>query len=133
MGFLGFGDSYDVGPVDTLIGAGANIRGNLHSKSTVHVDGEFFGNITGEDGIIVGEKGVVHGHLSARVIVVSGKVRGNLAGAERVKLYPTGDVMGDITTPDLSMEDGAVFVGNSHMREEADQAPTLVPPGGSAP
>jgi cytoskeletal protein CcmA (bactofilin family) len=81
------------------------------------VDGELFGNIACEDGVIVGEKGIVHGHLSARVIVVSGKVKGNLAGSERVKLYKSGEVMGDILTPDLSMEDGAVFVGSSRMKD----------------
>jgi len=117
MNFLGFGDSHDIGPVDTLIGVGATLRGNLHSKQTVHVEGEFFGNIASEDGIIVGEKGVVHGLLTARVIVVCGKVKGNLAGMERVKLYPSGEVMGDIVTPDLSVDDGAKFMGASRVKD----------------
>jgi cytoskeletal protein CcmA (bactofilin family) len=117
MNFLGFGDSNDIGPVETLIGVGATLRGNLHSKRTVHVEGEFFGNIAGEDGIIVGEKGIVHGLLTARVVVVCGKVKGNIAGTERVKLYPNGEVIGDIVTPDLSVDDGAVYKGASRMKE----------------
>ena len=117
MAFLGLADSHDMGPVESVIGCGAVLHGNLSSKQTVYVDGELFGNIVCEDGIIVGETGAVHGLLSARVIVVCGKVKGNLAGSERVKLYPSGEVVGDIVTPDLSVDDGAVFVGSSRMKD----------------
>lgn len=123
MSFLGFGDMKDAGPVETVVGSSATIRGHLLSKGTVHIDGELFGNIASEDGVIVGEKGVVHGHLSGRVVAVSGKVKGNVAGSERVSLSRSGEVMGDIHTPDLAMEDGAVFLGTSRMQAPPPPAP----------
>lgn len=119
MGFMGFGDSKGMGPVDTLIGPGASFRGNITSKLTVHVDGEVIGNITTEDGLIIGEKGVVRGTLTGRVLVVSGKVKGNLNGLTRIEITSSGEVIGDLSTPDLSVENGAVFVGSSHMEEAA--------------
>jgi cytoskeletal protein CcmA (bactofilin family) len=117
MGLFGFGDPKGAGPVDTLLGPGALFRGNLHSKGTLHVEGEVTGNLSSDDGIIVGEKGVVRGGLTGRVLVISGKVKGNLSASARIELTRTGEVTGDLTTPELLVENGAVFIGSSHMED----------------
>lgn len=117
MGLFGFGDSKSMGRVDTIIGQEASLRGSFNSKRTIHVDGEVYGNVTSEDGVIVGEKGMIRGNLTARSVVIGGKVKGNINASQRLELQGSAQVEGDISTPDLIIEDGAMFEGNCQMEE----------------
>ncbi len=117
MGLFGFGDSKAMGRVDTLIGPETSLRGSYHSKNSIRVDGEIYGNVTSEDGIIVGEKGMVRGNLVGRSVVIGGKVKGNVTAYQRLELQGSSQVEGDISTPALFIEEGAVFEGNCQMEE----------------
>lgn len=117
MGLFGFGDSKAMGRVDTIIGQEASLRGSYNSKNSIRVDGEIYGNVTTEDGIIVGEKGMVRGNLVARSIFVGGKVKGNLTAYQRLELQNTAQIEGDIMTPVLVVEEGATFEGKCQMEE----------------
>jgi len=119
MGLFGFGESRTMGKVDSIIGPDASLRGNYNSKNSVHVDGEIYGNLTCEEGIIVGEKGMIRGNLIARTILVGGKIKGNITATERMELQMTAHVMGDLSTPRLIIEEGALFEGNCQMEEAA--------------
>jgi cytoskeletal protein CcmA (bactofilin family) len=117
MGLFGFGGSRAMGRVDSIIGPDASLRGSYNSKNSVHVDGEIYGNLTCEEGIIVGEKGMIRGNLIGRTILVGGKVKGNITAAERIELQTTCHVEGDLTTPRLIIEEGSVFEGNCQMED----------------
>jgi len=117
MGFFGVGDSKAMGRVDTIIGQDASLRGSYNSKNSVRVDGEIYGNVTTEDGIIIGEKGMVRGNLTAKSIFVGGKVKGNLTAYQRVEVQKTAQIEGDISTPVLLVEEGAGFEGKCQMEE----------------
>jgi cytoskeletal protein CcmA (bactofilin family) len=117
MGLFGFGDSRPMGRVDSIIGPDASLRGNYNSKNSVHVDGEIYGNLTCEESVIVGEKGMIRGNLVGRTILVGGKIKGNITATERVELQMTSHVEGDISTPRLLIEEGAVYEGNCQMED----------------
>jgi cytoskeletal protein CcmA (bactofilin family) len=117
MGLFGFGESKAMGRVDTLIGAETSLRGSYHSKSSIRVDGEIYGNVTSEDGIIIGEKGLVRGNLVARSVVIGGKVKGNITAYQRLEIRSTAQVEGDLSTPALFIEEGALFEGSCQMEE----------------
>ena len=117
MGFFGFGDSKAMGKVDTIIGAEASLRGSYNSKHSIRVDGEIYGNVTSEDGVIVGEKGMVRGNLVGKSVLIGGKVKGNITAYQRVELQITAQVEGDISTPIFVVDEGAVFEGNCQMEE----------------
>jgi cytoskeletal protein CcmA (bactofilin family) len=106
-----------MGRVDSIIGPDASLRGNYNSKNSVHVDGEIYGNLTCEESVIVGEKGMIRGNLVGRTILVGGKVKGNITATERVELQATSHVEGDISTPRLLIEEGAVYEGNCQMED----------------
>lgn len=107
-----------MGSVDTIIGHDTSLRGSYHSKNTIRVDGEIYGNVTSEDGIIVGEKGMVRGNLTGKAIFIGGKVKGNIIAFQRLELQSTAQIEGDVTTPVLVIDDGAIFDGNCKMEEE---------------
>jgi cytoskeletal protein CcmA (bactofilin family) len=117
MGLFGFGDSKTMGRVDSIIGADASLRGSYNSKHSIRVDGEIYGNITSEDGIIVGEKGMVRGNLVAKSVLIGGKVKGNITASQRLEVQGTAHVEGDLSAPILVIEEGAVFEGNCQMEE----------------
>jgi predicted acyltransferase (DUF342 family) len=69
----------------TLISDGCKFEGNLSSPSTTKIDGHIVGNLRGESGIIIGEKGIVEGNINAVDITISGTVKGNIK-AHRLSL-----------------------------------------------
>lgn len=103
------------GNVDTILGVGADFKGQIVVKGTVRVDGKIEGNITSEEGIVIGEKGVIKGNISGKTVLISGKVTGNVACTKRLEITPTGQVQGDIRTPRLAMAEGVIFKGNCDM------------------
>ena len=117
MSLFGLGDSKAMGRVDTIIGPEASLRGSYNSKHSIRVDGEIYGNVTSEDGIIVGEKGMVRGNLVGKAVVIGGKVKGNITSYQRLELQATAQIEGDLSTPMLLVEEGAVFEGNCQMEE----------------
>jgi cytoskeletal protein CcmA (bactofilin family) len=108
-------DNQRLGNVDTILGVGSDFKGQVTVKGTVRVDGKIEGNVTSEEGVIVGDKGVIKGNISAKTVLISGKVTGNVACTKRLEITPTGQIQGDIRTPRLAMAEGVIFKGNCDM------------------
>lgn len=117
MGWFGANTEKAMGRVETVIGKETNFKGNFTAKNSIRVDGEINGNVTGEDGVVIGESGWIRGNVVARSIVVAGKVKGNLTAFLRVELKSRCLVEGDISTPLLLVEEGAKFEGHCQMEE----------------
>jgi cytoskeletal protein CcmA (bactofilin family) len=110
----------------TLIGADSSLRGELQSKGTVRIDGTFDGNIQA-DWVIVGESGLIKGEIVSRGTTVGGKVEGSIRCSESAEITPKGQVRGDISTSKLSVGEGGLFEGRSHMLKapEAERSTVL--------
>ena len=65
----------------------------------------------------IGRNGVVAANISAREIVVLGKVRGNLTASDRVDIRSDGSLTGDVVAARISIEDGAFFKGGIDIRK----------------
>lgn len=100
----------------TLISEGCKFEGNLSSPTTTRIDGHVVGNLRGESGIIIGEKGTVEGNIHAVDIVISGTVKGNIK-AHKLELRRSGALEGDIVVEELLTEPGAKFNGVAKMGE----------------
>jgi len=111
----------------TVIGADSSLRGELQSKGTVRIDGTFDGNIQA-DWVIVGESGLIRGDVMSRGTTVGGKVEGSIRCSESAEITPKGQVRGDISTPKLSIGEGGLFEGRSHMLKAADAERSTVLP-----
>ncbi len=132
MGLFGFGDSRPMGRVDSIIGPDASMRGNYNSKNSVHVDGEIYGNLTCEESVIVGEKGMIRGNLAGRTILVGGKIKGNITASERVELQMTSHVEGDISNPGFSSRKGPCTRGTAKWRTPSRWWICPRPPGNNS-
>jgi cytoskeletal protein CcmA (bactofilin family) len=99
------------------IGKALRIEGRIVSQEHLTIDGQVEGTIeVGDHSLMIGPGADVKADLIAKTITVSGAVTGNLTATERVVLQPSASVDGDITTPRLSMAEGAVVKGKVDAR-----------------
>jgi len=113
--------------VTTVVGADSRVHGELSSKGTIRIDGVLEGAIQA-DWVIVGESGAIQGEVDARGTTVAGQVEGTIRAGELVEVTPKGRVNGEIFTSKLSIAEGGVFEGRSHMVTAKDaERSTVVP------
>jgi cytoskeletal protein CcmA (bactofilin family) len=79
------------------------------------LNGRFKGEISSEDTLIIGERGIVAADVRAGRLVVSGEVTGTLRALERIDLKRTARVYGDVEAPVVVVEEGVLFEGNCRM------------------
>jgi cytoskeletal protein CcmA (bactofilin family) len=106
----------------SFLGEGTDINGEVKFSEIMRVDATISGTITSESGsLLVMEKGRVKATVQASIVEVSGIVEGTITAKTSVKIHPTGRVYGDIYTPALIIEHGAVFDGKCHMLNGKDK------------
>lgn len=103
--------------LESFIGANSNFRGNIDTKGTLRIDGTMEGNVNA-DWVIFGEKAFLKGDITARGIVVGGKIEGNVRAKEIVEIKPKGQIYGDICSSKLTIIEGGIFDGRSTMTKE---------------
>ncbi|MBF0559137.1 MAG: polymer-forming cytoskeletal protein [Nitrospirae bacterium] len=103
--------------LEALIGPNSEFRGDVTTQGTFRIDGVFSGNIVA-DWVILGESGSIKGDITARSVIIGGKVDGNVKGEELVEIKHTGQLTGDISTRKLSVAEGGVFEGRSLVQKD---------------
>jgi cytoskeletal protein CcmA (bactofilin family) len=94
------------------IGESVTVRGDVVSSADLIIDGQVQGTIElGDHELTIGESASVIADLTAKAVIISGKVKGNVLGMLRVELKKTSSVEGDVTAPKFMMEEGASISG----------------------
>lgn len=114
----------EAGKVETVIGPGATLKGEMHSRGTLRVDGNVEGKVSADGSVIVGEKGVVKAEVVAGHVVIGGTVHGKVTGREKVEILSTGRLHGDVTTKPARfvVAEGVIFEGRCTMGQAATEA-----------
>ncbi|MGE0130049.1 MAG: polymer-forming cytoskeletal protein [Blastocatellales bacterium] len=100
----------------SFLGEGTEISGEIRFSEIMRVDANISGTITSDSGsLLIMERGRVKATVQAGIVEVSGIVEGTITARNSVKIHSTGRVYGDIYTPALIIEHGAVFDGKCHM------------------
>ena len=100
---------------------GIRIKGEITGSEDLFIDGNVEGKVTFRNAVLtVGPNASVKGDIDAREIVVRGRVEGKLDGLDRVQIWHTAKVNGDIRSSRIAIEDGAEFRG----KVEAGKPPT---------
>jgi len=101
--------------IDSLIGAGTVIHGNVTFSGGLRIDGKVHGNVVAANGdpgtLVLGESARVVGEITVTHVVINGMVHGPLLAKEHVELQPKARVVGDVTYRTLEMHVGAVIRG----------------------
>jgi cytoskeletal protein CcmA (bactofilin family) len=101
--------------IDSLIGVGTRIEGNVSFSGGLRVDGEIRGNISSDKGqsgtLVISEQASVEGEISVGHVVINGTVIGPVFAGESLELLPNARVTGDVEYHQLEMQQGAVVQG----------------------
>jgi cytoskeletal protein CcmA (bactofilin family) len=104
------------GTLSGFVGSGTVITGETSFKSLLRVDGRFSGKISSSTGtLIVGAGGQVDANIEVSVATIHGIVNGDVIAGQRIELGRAAKLSGNIQTPSLVIEQGAVFEGSSKM------------------
>ena len=106
------------GSLSGFVGSGTVITGESSFKSMLRVDGRFSGRINSTGGtLIVGSGGQVDANIEVAVATIHGIVNGDIVATDRVELGRAAKLTGNIQTPSLVIEQGAVFEGSCKMTQ----------------
>jgi len=104
------------GRLSGFIGSGTVLSGETTFQAMLRIDGHLTGRISSEDGtLIIGSTGRVDANILVAAAIINGTVNGDVVALERLELGRTARVVGNIQTPRLLMEDGAILEGSCSM------------------
>lgn len=108
--------SQPVETIDTLIGSGSILQGDLEFTGGLRVDGHIKGHLSAQDTnkgtLVLSESGVVEGDINVPHVVINGTVNGNIVSSGHVELQSSAKITGDIHYKAVEMELGAVLNGS---------------------
>ncbi len=98
--------------INSIIGSGSAIHGDVKINGIMHIDGDLDGNLETTGNVIVGENARIRGNITAKSITVGGIVQGNITALESVKLLSSSAVIGDIQTHKLQADKDVILHGH---------------------
>lgn len=109
------------GLLSGFVGNGTTLTGEANFKGMLRVDGHLSGQVRSEGGtLIVGNNGQVDADIEVAIATIHGAVNGDITASQRLELGRAAKVNGNITTPSLIIEQGAVFEGSCRMFQQKD-------------
>ena len=102
-------------PIRAYLGSDALFKGTLSFEGTVRIDGKFEGRVNTSDTLVVGETGDLEADIEAGIVICRGKMRGTIVASKKIEMHPSSKIVGDVQTPALSIELGAMLDGNCNM------------------
>lgn len=109
------------GDIKAFLGLGTEFQGTLTFEGTIRVDGKLSGEVISKDTLIVGEGAEVEAEVNVGVLVSWGRVKGNVKAADRIQLHESSELLGNISTPRLTIAEGALFQGSCEMPQVGER------------
>ena len=97
--------------INTIIGPGTSVSGDIKSGGFTRVDGNVLGDVKAKGRVVIGERARMKSNVSGTSITVGGVVFGNVIASERIVILGTGLVMGDIITRRIQADEGCLIHG----------------------
>ena len=104
------------GTLSGFVGGGTVVTGEANFKAMMRVDGHLSGRVSSSSGtLIVGANGKVDANIEVAIGIIHGTINGDIIATQRLELGRAAKVNGNIQTPSLVIEQGAVFEGSCKM------------------
>ncbi len=107
--------------ITTFLSEGCVFDGNLKAPAYVRIEGQIKGDVTIDEGLILGEKGSITGNIITKEIIVYGTVNGNI-NTHSLEIRSTGRITGDVKTQVLQVETGGNHNGKLSMSAQSNTA-----------
>jgi cytoskeletal protein CcmA (bactofilin family) len=106
------------GTLNGFLDRGSHFAGDLKFEDGFRIDGRFEGKITSGSELVLGEAAEVDAEIHVGKLSVNGSLKGTVIVTDRVELHAKARVLADLTTPALSIDEGAFFQGSCKMGQE---------------
>ncbi len=103
------------GSLNSILGQGCKVKGDIELQGTIRIDGDFDGSIECPETLIIGKSGVVKASVKVKNAIIGGKLVGNISASNKIELQTGSHVEGDIQTARLVIDEGVFFEGNCKM------------------
>jgi len=114
-------------PIKAYLGSDALFKGTLSFEGTVRIDGKFEGQVNTDDTLVIGETGDMKADITVGTLVCKGQLHGEVVATKKIEMHPASKITGNIRTPALSIELGAVLDGHLDMTgRESERVVNLV-------
>jgi cytoskeletal protein CcmA (bactofilin family) len=105
------------------IGKSVVVKGELSGSEDLYVDGNVEGSIElRNNSLTIGPNGKIKATVTAKTVVIMGKIEGAVTASDRIELKKSAIVNGDMTTQRIAIEEGAAFQGKVDIQREAGKA-----------
>lgn len=116
--------------IDSLIGAGTKVTGDIHFTGGLRVDGEICGSVVADPGkastLVLSEQARVNGEICVTHLVLNGTVTGPIEASEYLELQSKAKVTGDVKYKTLEIQLGAIVEGKlAHISEATEKVVPL--------
>jgi cytoskeletal protein CcmA (bactofilin family) len=127
-----FGGTQNATKAVACVSQGIRIKGELTGTEDLFIDGHVEGKVSLEKSVVtVGPNATVKADITAREVVVRGRVEGKLYGSERIQIWHTARVNGDMTSERVAIEEGSVLHGKMEAGKLNSSAAEVLAGGGS--
>ncbi|MFA6423419.1 MAG: polymer-forming cytoskeletal protein [Patescibacteria group bacterium] len=99
----------------TVVGANVKLVGTIQDKNNISIHGSVEGEVNSEKAIDIAVGAKIKGPVTGQIVKVAGNIQGSVTAKERLEILPTGKIVGSVSTKDLIINSGAIFVGKSSM------------------
>lgn len=114
----------DIIKIDTLIGKKAVVDGDISGKGNFKIDGTVDGSITIKGDLVLGEKSMVTGNVTAKNIIIAGNVVGDIEASGQLTVKSTGIISGQQKCGSLIVEEGSSVVGKCEISGKSEEDET---------
>jgi cytoskeletal protein CcmA (bactofilin family) len=104
----------------SFLSESCELKGNLHTKGGIRIDGKISGTLHCESVIYIGETGKIEAEISTKSMVSGGTIIGNITAEDTVRINAPGSVKGDIRTCNLGIEKNVFFDGRCQLLSPKD-------------
>lgn len=102
-------------PGKNILTSDVEIKGNIKFAGELTFEGKLDGEIHTDGTLLLGDSAVINGNINAEVVVVRGKVNGNITAKEKIEIKTKAELFGDIRSSKLIVEEGVTFVGKTEV------------------
>ncbi len=107
---------------------GVKLEGKLEASGTFRINSAMKGTLSSDDTLVLGEHATVEGNINGNFVIIAGRFDGVIHARGRVEIQPNAIVTGEVHSPCLVIEPGAIFDGECHMLAPTEAAkPMMIP------
>ena len=105
--------------INGFLSKDTEFEGKLSFSGEVRIDGRYSGEIMAEGILVIGESAYLEADVRASRLVISGEVHGNITADKKIEINSQGKVLGNISAPIITIEEGGIFEGACKMQGKA--------------